>query len=74
MSIKIFYSFMTDDNEVYEGLGWHAYIDEPKNFWGDYCKEQTTCQKFVNVNVETVIENDTGKVYRPIVQHWMKWR
>ena len=74
MSIRIFYAFMTDNKEVCEDLDWHAYMDEPENFWRGYCEEQEVCQKFVNENVETVIDSDTGKVFRPVVQHWMKWR
>lgn len=72
--IRIFYAFIADDNELLEGFNDHANMEEPKNFWRGYCEEQTVCQNFVNANDVPITDNSTGKVYRPIVQHWMKWR
>lgn len=70
MKLRIFYAFLTDDNEQLEYD--NAYLDTvvSDTFWRDYAVEFKECQGIVNSRIPRMHFNN--KLFKPIVQHWIK--
>ena len=69
MKVRIFYAFLTDNDEVLSERRGHLDFHAPDDFRSDYCKEQVFCQSIVNQAVPHI--RLSSGLYKPVVQHWV---